>query len=113
MGIFWRKKDSSIVYKNPDTILGSSYTLTGLEPNTTYEIKVHVSSEGNSIPISEWMLATTHAKRMYKLNQNENFYVLFLLLLFLDETLFVSLSWFDLRIKNNVSFLSPQPLWSS
>lgn len=77
MGILWRKKDSSIVYKNPDAVLGPSYTLTGLEPNTTYEIKVHVSSEGNSIPISDWMLATTHAKRMYKLNQNKNFFVLF------------------------------------
>ena len=51
-------------YTEHETDPGSSYLLTGLDANTSYVIKIHVMSEGNSIPISDPMLATTLPKRM-------------------------------------------------
>lgn len=64
VSIFWRTENSSSFYKNYESDPGSSAELTGLEANTSYVIKVHVMSEGNSIPISEEMTVTTNAKRM-------------------------------------------------
>ena len=64
VAILWRKEDATMFYTNHATDPGSSYLLTGLDANTSYVIKVHVMSEGNSIPISDSMEATTLAKRM-------------------------------------------------
>ena len=64
MVIFWWKKDSSIGYtKLPENVPGSSYSLTGLEANTSYKIQVQVESDGNSVPISDAVFATTHATK--------------------------------------------------
>ena len=64
VAILWRTENSSIFYTNYESDPGSSCVLTGVEANTSYVIKVHVMSEGNSIPISDKMTVTTNAKRM-------------------------------------------------
>ena len=69
--VFWKKKASRKLNYNEDLIIPTSwFLLRGLEANTTYEIQVQVTSDIDSIPISDPVFATTHAKREQRIEFN-------------------------------------------
>ena len=62
--VFWKKRASGKLNYNEDLIIPTSwFVLRGLEANTTYKIQVQVTSDIDSIPISDPAFATTHAER--------------------------------------------------
>ena len=60
--IYWRKKDSDVFYITPNTSFGSSYSLNGLQANTSYEIQVQIMTEQHKGPKSDSTFAKTLAK---------------------------------------------------
>ena len=60
--IYWRKKDSDVFYITPNTSFGSSYSLNGLQANTSYEIQVQIMTEQHKGPKSGSAFAKTLAK---------------------------------------------------
>lgn len=62
--VFWKKRASRKLNYNEHVIIPTSwFLLRELEANTTYKIQVQVTSDIDSIPISDPVFATTHAKR--------------------------------------------------
>ena len=60
--IYWRKKDSDVFYITPNTSFGSSYSLNGLQANTSYEIQVQIMNKQHKGPKSDSAFAKTLAK---------------------------------------------------
>lgn len=70
--IYWRKKDSDVFYITPNTSFGSSYSLNGLQANTSYEIQVQIMTKQHKGPKSDSAFAKTLSKPKGELKREKN-----------------------------------------
>lgn len=70
--IYWRKKDSDVFYITPNTSFGSSYSLNGLQANTSYEIQVQIMTKQHKGPKSDSAFAKTLARPKGELKREKN-----------------------------------------